>query len=130
MRLTSEIEGVAGPYVKRILAVLKYVVPIAAPAIEIATDGLAERLKSDLEAMEALAESRPDLNQRSYLSNSNVGTFDDARFRAMNALLLTLDPQRRWAGLNKVPTPEGNVYWLCGAHTDQFRGLPGEVATP
>ena len=135
VRLTSDLAKAVAPYVRRLLTVLKYVVPVAGAAVGIASEDLAKHFKGDIETMEALIEGLPDAlgsdpNVPDHLrgaSSSAVYADGDAAIRAMQKLLLKVDPQRKWAGLNKVLTAEGDVYWLCIAHTAEYRGLPGNA---
>ena len=46
---------------------------------------------------------------------------DDADFRAIEHLLTTLDPQRRWGGLSRTTTPEGLTLFLCRDHAATYR---------
>jgi hypothetical protein len=47
----------------------------------------------------------------------------EADFRALESLLLKLDPDRRWGGLSRVVTPEGLTLYLCRDHTDAYRRI-------
>ena len=40
--------------------------------------------------------------------------------RAIYNFLKEADPYQVWGGLNKVPTPDGNILWLCEAHRKQY----------
>ncbi|WP_051942852.1 COR domain-containing protein [Streptacidiphilus rugosus] len=134
VRLSSEIRRTVLPYVQRVLTVLKYAVPVAGAAVGIASEDLAKHLKADIETMEALIEGLPDqLHEPQHLVAPSVRVVraeTDAAFRRMQDLLTHLDPKRSWAGLSKVSTPEGHVYWLCPAHATQYRGLPGDAVSP
>ena len=131
VKLTAEWATAVLPYAKKLLTVLRCVVPVVHAAIGIASEELERRLKSDIELMEAIVEGPPEeLHASGGLGGVRSMTLatEDPQFRAMQHLLLQLDPQQAWGGLSKVPTPEGHVYWMCEAHTRRYRGLPGEPA--
>ncbi|WP_198037240.1 leucine-rich repeat domain-containing protein [Streptacidiphilus jeojiense] len=130
LKLTSGAIATVLPYVQTMLSLLKYVVPVAGASIGIASEDLAKHLKGDIETMEALVAGLPDELHTHDLSGvqTMVRATEDPQFRAMQGLLLALDPKQAWSGLSKVATPEGHIYWLCAAHTRQYRGLPGESA--
>ncbi len=56
------------------------------------------------------APRRPDLD--SGLREKPEG----AALRELHALLVRLDPDRRWGAVRRVPTPTGGYLWLCLEH--------------
>ncbi|GGU83059.1 hypothetical protein GCM10010260_14720 [Streptomyces filipinensis] len=115
----SKFTKVVLPYVHQSLKVLKYVVPVFGAAVGAVSEDLSKVMKDDLELMKALLDALPDETRRQLSdreSRSTVLATDHAEFRQMYALLKQLDPEERWAGLNKVVTPEGPTYWLCREH--------------
>jgi internalin A len=57
---------------------------------------------------------RPQSGPRSWASN-------DADYRAIEAMLRPVDPQRRWGGLSRTTTPEGLTLYLCREHAATYR---------
>ncbi|MGV9309275.1 hypothetical protein ACWDLG_38395 [Nonomuraea sp. NPDC003727] len=41
--------------------------------------------------------------------------------RALEALLVRLDPERVWGGLSRMTTPEGLTLYLCADHSRAYR---------
>jgi len=41
-------------------------------------------------------------------------------FRALERLLTSLDPMRRWGGLTRTTTPEGLSIFVCGDHLAEY----------
>ncbi|WP_255955284.1 leucine-rich repeat domain-containing protein [Streptomyces odontomachi] len=129
LKLTSDRVQAVLPFATAILKIIKYAVPVAGAAIGMVSEDLAKQLESDIAMTKALVDTLsdnlpdgggpPDVPTR-------VRAVDDPKFRAMQQLLLTLDPACNWGGLSKVSTPEGDVFWLCNAHAQQYRGLPGQ----
>jgi hypothetical protein len=120
----SDFTRVVLPYVHQSLKVLKYVVPVLGAALGAASEDLGKVMKDDLDLMKALLdglppEARRQLSDRE--SQSMVVATDHAEYRELHALLKRLDPAERWAGLNKVTTPEGPTYWLCREHARFYR---------
>ncbi|WP_216591440.1 COR domain-containing protein [Streptomyces brasiliscabiei] len=120
----SEFTNVVLPYVHRTLKVLKYVVPVFGAALGTASEDLSKVMKDDLELMKTLLDGLPpelrrQLDDRE--ARSMVVAQDHAEYRQMYALLKHLDPEERWADLNKVTTPEGPTFWLCREHAAFYR---------
>ena len=117
-----------GPYLARLVGLLKYVAPVAVPAAGIAAGDCAGLVKHHLEMMKGLVEMLPDPAERPEdraagapgLREEPTRAYGEA-FRALRGLLDRLDPPRRWGGLQKVLTPEGHRLWLCDHHAAQYR---------
>ncbi|MFF4035342.1 COR domain-containing protein [Streptomyces sviceus] len=130
----STFTNVVLPYVHQSLKVLKYVVPVFGAALGAASEDLNKLVKDDLDLIKALLdglppETRRQLDERE--SRSSVVATNHAEYRQMYALLKQLDPDERWAGLNKVTTPEGPTYWLCRDHAGFYRqGAGASLALP
>ncbi|MER6732738.1 COR domain-containing protein [Streptomyces puniciscabiei] len=129
VRASSDLEQTVLPYARRVLAVLKYAVPVAGAALGVAADDLDKLLKSDVALMKELVKGLPDelISTSPQLGDirSLVRVTEHHEYRQMQSLLLKLDPAGDWGGLNKVTTPEGPTYWLCDAHTREYRRHPG-----
>jgi hypothetical protein len=40
--------------------------------------------------------------------------------RALHTFLDKVDENHQWGGLHKVPTPDGNIFWLCKGHRQEY----------
>lgn len=123
VRATSQKLAEVMPYARTVLKVLRYAVPVAGAILDVAADDLNKQLKDDILLMKSLveaAQSAADQDLPFVDSNTFRLAERHSEFRTMYALLKKLDPDRRWAGLNKVVTPEGDTLWLCDHHARPF----------
>jgi small GTP-binding protein len=90
------------PYLKRLIAVLKYATPQMGKKI----------FRRDIETTQTLANKMP---------NKQGDLEQDAALRALRHLLEEQDPQQHWGGLKKVLTPEGHYLWLCEHHAQEYK---------
>ncbi|AVH54542.1 COR domain-containing protein [Streptomyces dengpaensis] len=133
VRVTSEVESMLLSHAERVLKVLRYAVPLVGPVLGVAAADLGEMLKDDLELMKAVLDTVPGAGPSvlrgpdgSELRMSTQIRGDrHADHRALYTLLKELDPEERWAGLDKVTTPEGETYWLCKDHSLPYRRALG-----
>ncbi|MEN8220766.1 MAG: COR domain-containing protein [Pseudomonadota bacterium] len=86
------------PYLKRLIAVLKYAAP--------PTD-------ADIETTQALAQQLPN-------NQGDSEQLQGAALRALRHFLDEHDPQQHWGGLKKILTPEGHYLWLCEHHAREY----------
>ncbi|MEV7416682.1 COR domain-containing protein [Streptomyces sp. NPDC089919] len=135
VRATPDAELMLLSHAQRVLKVLRYAVPLVGPVLGVAAADLGEMLKDDIELTKAVLERLPqepapapagpdraDLRVTTQLHGDR-----HADYRALYTLLKDLDPAERWAGLDKVTTPEGDTYWLCKDHSLPYRrgsGVP------
>jgi len=115
------------PYIRKLVAVLKYVAPLAGPWMAVAWPDYEKLVKSDLKLMTTLVKQLPDLKKDRELGLAGaVGETPDAEraagaaLRALRQLLDEKDPQQHWGGLKKVLTPEGHYLWLCEHHAEEY----------
>lgn len=115
------------PYVRKLVAVLKYVAPLAGPWVAMAWPDYEKLVKNDLKLMTTLVKQLPDLKKDRALGLAGaVGETHDAEraggaaLRALRQLLDEKDPQHDWGGLRKVLTPEGHYLWLCEYHSQEY----------
>jgi internalin A len=110
------------PYARFVLGLLKTVMPMAAPAVDVffgkdtvknwdyaAHLDLAEAFVSKLPS-EVKAPKRPDVHL------GIISEVERSGLLAVHALLRELDPNQEKLGLNRVPTYTGDYRWLCGKH--------------
>ena len=117
------------PHLNRISRVLSGAAQLAMPVLGIAAADLHSRLTDDVANMKellgqvALADGPLPGRRGGRHGWAEPGTRadDDADFRAIEHLLATLDPQRRWGGLSRTTTPEGLTLFLCRDHAATYR---------
>ena len=111
------------PYIRKMVGVLKYAVPIAGPWVNSAWLNYEKLFKDDLKFMTELVKKIPDFiqtHEKDFLNkNDNILYSEEAVgafLRTLRQFLDERDPQQEWGGLNKVLTPEGHYLWLCEHH--------------
>jgi internalin A len=115
----------AGPYIQGLLKVLKHAAPLAGPILGITVEKLDQQLKSDCDLMKELVSQTPseldtEDKLRGYDAEPSARAATDADFRALEAMLLELDPDRIWGGLSRTTTPEGLTLYLCKEHRARY----------
>jgi len=117
------------PYVRRLVSVLKYLVPAAGPLMAAEMPQYEKLLSHDIQLMTALVGLLPSVTpSASGHEAQTVGISDDiqltsgAPLRTLRKLLDRLDPNNIWGHLEKVVTPEGHCLWLCPEHIREYRG--------
>lgn len=114
------------PYLGMLLTALKHAVVLAGPVLGIAAAELAARLQHETDLMQAIVDQfpghpGPDPRQAGLLEPATRPDIElDSDYRAVYALLDTLDPAHRWSGLNRIRTPEDQILWLCADHARQY----------
>jgi len=115
------------PYLHRMVSVLKYAVPLAAPAFGVLAKDVEERFKNGIEFTKALVEELPDYGDDALPISEEgageplAGQAEGAALRVLRHVLEKLDPARKWGGLRPILTPEGHLLWLCNEHADRFK---------
>lgn len=117
------------PHLRQLLTVLKHAAPLAGPVLGMAVGQVSDRLSSELGAMTEIVNQIPefsrDLDLPGKEGKPDPGTIErastEADFRVLEALLLKLDPDRRWGGLSRTVTPEGLTLYLCRDHAAAYR---------
>ena len=115
------------PYLRKLVAVLKYAAPLAGPFVGVAWPVYEEMFKNDIKLMTELVKKMPDLEEGRELGLAEeVGEtrgpdwVSGAALRALRQLLDEKDPEQHWGGLKKVLTPEGHYLWLCECHAQEY----------
>lgn len=120
----------AGPHIRRTLRILAAASPIAGSLLNAAADELSERIQQDISLATQVLTAMPaiigDRHSQLPAFDENMATplqraETDADFRAVEALLLELDPHRSWGGLSRTFTPEGLTLYLCTEHDASYR---------
>lgn len=112
-----------GPHMQKVLQVLKFTAPLAAPVLGITVDQLSQQLKSDCDLMKELISRAPDSLRTEAHEGDDIPAIraeHDADFRALEAMLLELDEKRVWGGLSRTTTPEGLTLYLCTDHRKTY----------
>ncbi len=117
------------PHLSQLLTVLKHAAPLASPVLGMAVGHISERLQAEVDAMTELVNQIPELTRMPDPldkegrpdSGPAVHATTEADFRALESLLLKLDPDRAWGGLSRTVTPEGLTLYLCREHADAYR---------
>jgi len=125
-----------GPYLHKLVTVLKYLAPLANPVLGMAVGVLSTRTKSEVDMMKVLVDQLPmsvygghPLLGDEYAPIERASTEGD--FRALEAMLTELDPDRRWGGLSRIDTPEGLALYLCRDHAAPYlRTARAPVTSP
>jgi hypothetical protein len=115
---------VVGPYLKSLVKILKYAVPIVGAGAAIAHPEVRSDVMLMIELAKLLPESRDDFESRTL---DIVGERREpemeggAALRAIRHLLDEKDPQQYWGGLRRILTPEGHYLWLCDYHAQEYK---------
>jgi len=104
------------PYLKRLIGILKYAVPLIGVWVdeEIKTLDYEKSFRRDIETTQALAKQMPN-------NQADSEHLQGAALRALRHLLDEQDSQQDWGGLKKVLTPEGHYLWLCEYHARKYK---------
>ena len=112
---TPEWLATVGPYLGRLVAVLKYAAPLAGAAVNVAAPGAGQIIASHLKLMGQLVNVLPSLEgiEEHRFSQEMAGESGNDRvtgsaLRVLRQLLEEKDPERVWGGLGRVLTPEGH----------------------
>lgn len=114
-----------GPYLRRLVKVLQHVAPLVNPVLGMAVGTLSARTKSDVDTMKALVERLPAIaiakgHRVEDGEDPTARATTEGDFRELEAMLIELDPQRRWGGLSRIDTPEGLALYLCRDHAAPY----------
>ena len=118
------------PYMKGMLQVLKYALPVVGIAFAVTDKTLGPLLKDDVSFTEDLVDALSGSIEAAEPIDAGLRALPDAPgfieaegagLRALRILLDRLDPQQNWGGLTKVLTLEGHYLWLCPRHAAEFR---------
>jgi internalin A len=110
------------PYATFVAGVLKTLVPMVAPAVDIRFGhGTIENLglSDRLDFMKELTSLFPDevkIADSRHLRQEVLSEDERSGLLALHALLRELDPQHARLGLRRVPTYTGDFLWLCQTH--------------
>lgn len=113
-----------GPYLDKILAILKVAVPPATAVMGVAAEVLTGRCHDDLDRIETWLKRAKGVSAPNHeltlpeVRRGQAAAYQlktEAEFRHVMALLTKLDPNRTWGGLIEHTTRDGTHY-LCHEH--------------
>ena len=109
------------PYLNTLLMVLKHAAPLVSPVLGLTAHHLADQLAQETSLMTEVVSQLPEPIDAERIQAGDLRQPRlDVNYRALYAVLHTLDPSEHWAGLSRTYTPEGEVLWLCRDHAQQF----------
>ncbi len=114
-----------GPYLHKLVTVLKHLAPLVNPVLGMTVGVLGTRTKSDVDMMKVLVDQLPmsAYGGHPFLGDELVSANrapTEGDFRALEAMLTELDPRRKWGGLSRIDTPEGLALYLCRDHAAPY----------
>lgn len=95
------------PYLSQLIGLYNAIMSLGGT---LGTISYQQQLQDDLKFMNKL------LQEFSGIEHIPTGAMQ----RSLCLLLKELDPHQQWGGLERVPTPEGHVLWLCERHARYF----------
>ena len=127
IKATREWVARVAPYANFVAGVLKTLLPIAAPAVNvyfgastIDQSGLKDHLDLVKEGTDKLLrEIKP--SDPSRLREGILTEAERSGILALHAALREADPHQQRIGLKRVPTYTGDYLWLCQTHYDQMQ---------
>jgi internalin A len=131
---TSEWVKRVAPYANFVAGVLKTLLPMAAPTINLflgekGIDNLS--IKEELEFMKAGTEKLlPEIkiSDPSRLREGVLSEEERSGLLALHAILRDKDPHHEKLGLLRVPTYTGDYQWLCRKHYDESQSkIPDQI---
>lgn len=132
---TREWVGRVAPYANFIAGVLKTVLPVAAPAMNVlfgegtvAALGIQDHLDFMKEATGALLQGDLDSFDPSPLRQGLLSEAERSGVLALHTLLGELDPNQQRLGLRRIPTYTGDYLWLCETHYEMAQSkIPDKI---
>ena len=120
----------AGPHIQRTLRILGAASPIAGSILHVAAGELNDTIRQDITMAAQIVSAIPATTGHKAIKGSGPNEEEsgprqhaetEADFRAIEAMLLELDPRRTWGGLSRTLTPEGLTLYLCADHYASYR---------
>jgi internalin A len=115
------------PWLKRIITFLKFVAPLVSPLGGIVDAADFKAIDNQLKLLETLTGDIPNMvvesdPLKSVERDMHIGReqAEGAALRVLHSFLAEADKSHYWGGLQKVPTEDGNILWLCGEHARPY----------
>jgi internalin A len=124
------------PWLKHLITFLKYGVPIAGAALNVAlSEEVYRQIDKQVELLEKIIADIPDLDEKvsvdlAEMERSHLGSWEQssgAALRVLHSFLKEADPNDYWDGLRRVITEDGNIFWLCEEHAYPYRVQPLQI---
>ena len=120
------------PYAILVFRALQLTVPVATGIAGIAlTAAQSPKAQAELQLMAAIISELPSKESGHLLSpqptadGSQMTVAQGAAWRALRAMLLSVDPSRSFGDLRRVQSPAGEFLWVCPEHQAAYdAGLP------
>jgi hypothetical protein len=117
------------PYLSVLIRLLKHAAPLAGPILGITAEKLEKQSSNDVSLMAELVSQLPGSFPAELSAEEMPRPLElDVDYRALQALLRRVDPDRHWAGLSRIRTPEEEILWLCRDHARQQTRAGARVA--
>jgi internalin A len=118
----------AGPYIRFVARLLKFVVPISAAAYaSTLSEQQLKDVRADLDLMKTIADKLPEasLVTRAVETKAAMTAAEGAGLRALRVLLAKLDESEEFGGMRRVFSNSGDILWVCPEHYRNYDpGLP------
>ncbi len=124
------------PWLKHLITFLKYGVPIAGAALNVAlNEDVYKHIDKQVGLLEKIIEDIPDLDEKgsvglTEMERARSGGWEHssgAALRVLHSFLKEADPSEYWDGLQRVITEDGNIFWLCEKHAYPYRVQPLQI---
>jgi internalin A len=135
LRKSKEWWTTVGPWLNHTLNFLKFAVPmgkavgVVVEAVDILPD--IKQMQANFDLLEQITQALPEFASYDSIKDVNEQTQTDQyqravgpALRALHTFLVEADPGQIWGGLYKIPTPDGNILWLCDKHRQQYIARP------
>jgi hypothetical protein len=124
------------PYIRRLVAVMKYMTPLIGPVLGKALPDFASEIKDDIELMKALVEKLPEIGIDDPEAPILTSAMDQsprlvtgAELRLLKQLL-DKHKDDNLGGLNRIYTAETDYLWLCAHHANALQAPSSLEAMP
>jgi internalin A len=128
LRQSKEWWSALYPWIKNLVTLLKYGVPLAGAVGAIVDAVDFKNFDAQVQLLEKISEDLPDIVESDPLQPASrtfkEGRVDEAIGSALRVLyhfLNEVDPAHNWSGLTRIVTPDGNILWLCPYHAQTYQ---------
>jgi internalin A len=116
------------PWLKHLVTLLKFGVPLAGQALGVVLDEAAfKNIHNGLSLIEEITKQLPEPSTFDTMDRRTTvpilrkeQDMTGAALRALHSYLQQVDPHRIWGGLERTITPEGHLLWLCPTHRAEY----------
>ena len=113
------------PWLDHLVRFLKFGVPLGRALAAIHDDQAGTKMKNQITLLEEMVKNAPkptDVITSPAALDASLSdqSMTGPALRALYTFLKQEDKSRKWGGLHRIPTPDGNILWLCEEHRQQF----------